>query len=964
MRPFRNAVGKLLFSLLLALHMLTLPAYAQSNPTAASIDRLVTQLSQNPESAGIRAGVAVYNTTTGEWIDQHNAEKTFVPASNLKLLVTAAALDILGPDYRFVTEIHTTGHITPKGVLQGDLILKGYGDPSLTEEEMRAISVELKAKGITSIHGRLLIDESYFDNIRLGEGWMWDDEPYGYSAQISAFAVHKNMSTITLKPDKPVGQAPSLSVEPSSKYITVQNRVTIVEGTEQNVQINRPRGTNTVILTGTLGKDAEPYKDDVTMEDPALFAGDVFKQALATNGILVSSNNIEKTTLSSGSPLVTHHSEPLRNIITELNKESDNFYAEMLMKTLGAVAKNKGSFNAGADAIADFMVKAGIADGYRQVDGSGLSRLDLISPQQLVELLAYVQTREYREDFERSLPIAGVDGTLKNRMKDTPAENNVHAKTGSMSGVHTLSGYTIAANGNKLAFSVFLNGVRSTKPAAAFEDAVAILLSSSLSQEAAENPATDSPSSTLATLLNPILEQESMRGVAIGMIVGSLERQDGEEILYAKNVDTLLTPASNMKLLTSAVALRELGPDYTFKTELYVSSLPDNHGVIHGDIIIKGYGDPTLQADDPSGIKGGTELSRFVQALLEKGVTRIDGRIIVDESQYDAKRLGTGWAWDDESYGYNAQISALAVNRGAVRLDYQPGAYEGAPVTMALHPKTSYVQVSNEAKTTPAGTENTFKVERERGKNSIRLTGNLPLGETPDYERIAVEDPALYTGTVLKEAMEQGGIKISKQSEVQKGLVPSGSRKIFELQSSPLRDILVYGNKNSDNFYMEMLLKRLGADKKGAGSAEAGIEVVQKNLQENGTNPAFDMVDGSGLSRYNQISVRQVSSVLTSMSRHPSFEHFYRSLPIAGVDGTLKNRMKQTEAENNVHAKTGTLQGVSSLSGYVTTKDNERLYFSIIMNGYTSAPKNFTDVQDQLTSALANVSLASGVAAD
>ncbi|QOS97317.1 D-alanyl-D-alanine carboxypeptidase/D-alanyl-D-alanine-endopeptidase [Brevibacterium sp. JNUCC-42] len=957
MKPFRNVAGKLLISMLLALHMLTVPAYAQSNPTVASIDRLVTQLSQNPESAGIRAGVAVYNTTTGEWIHRHDAEKAYVPSSNLKLLVTAAALDRLGPNYRFTTEIHTTGHITPKGVLQGDLILKGYGDPSLTEESMRTISAELKAKGISSIHGRLLVDESYFDNVRLGEGWMWDDEPYGYSAQISALAVHKNTSTIRLNPDKSVGQASSLMMKPNSKYVTVQNRVTIVEGTNRNVQIDRLRGTNTVILTGTIGKDAEPYERNVTIEDPALFAGDVFKQALAADGILVSSGNLEKTTLSASSPLVSHHSEPLREIIAKLNKESDNFYAEMLTKTLGAVTKSKGSFTSGADAIADFMLKAGIADKYRQVDGSGLSRLDLISPQQIVELLAYVQTREYREDFEYSLPIAGVDGTLKNRMKGTSAENKVRAKTGSMDGVHNLSGYTLTANGDKLAFSILLNGVRSTIPASAFQDEVAVLLSSSLSQETGENPATDSPFSTLAALLNPILEQESMRGVAIGMIVGSLDHKNKEQVLYAKNADALLTPASNMKLLTSAVALRELGPDYTFKTELYVSSLPDKQGVINGDVIIKGYGDPTLQTDDPSGIKDGTELLRFVQALREKGVTRIDGRIIVDESQYDAKHLGTGWAWNDESYGYNAQISALAVNRGAVRLDYQPGVREGSPVAVALHPKTAYVQIRNEATTTPAGTENTLKIERDRGKNSIRLTGNLPLGEEPDYKRIAVEDPAIYTGLVLKEAMEKSGIKVSQQSEVQKGVIPSKSYKISELQSPPLRDILIYGNKNSDNFYMEMLLKRIGADKKGSGSAKAGIEVVRENLQQNGTNSAFDMVDGSGLSLYNQISVRQVSSVLTSMANHSSFEHFYHSLPIAGVDGTLKSRMKQTDAENNVYATTGTLQGVSTLSGYVTTKNNERLYFSIIMNGYTDASKNFTDVQDKLASALANVSL-------
>jgi D-alanyl-D-alanine carboxypeptidase/D-alanyl-D-alanine-endopeptidase (penicillin-binding protein 4) len=961
MKRLYHMTFKLMIGLLLILQMLALPVYAKS-ATVVRIEQAITSLSQNANSAGIRTGIAVYDLSTGEWIYQHDADKAFVPASNLKLYVTAAALDAFGPSYRFKTEIHTTGHITPKGVLQGNVILKGYGDPSLSEKDMRQIVTELKGKGITAVHGKLIIDESFFDNNRLGTGWMWDDEPYGYSAQISALAVHKNMITATLTPDKAIGQAPSLTLEPSNHYVTVKNNVTIVAGNDDNIQIERPRSTNTVILSGTLGKDAAPYQDDVTMEEPALFAGEIFKQTLTAEGISISDTAIEKTQVTSSVPIVTHYSQPLEAIITELNKESDNFYAEMLLKTLGATVKNKGSFDAGAGVIADFMTRAGVGTEYRQVDGSGLSRLDLISPHQVAQLLAYVEKQEYKDSFEKSLPIAGKDGTLKNRMKQTPAENNVHAKTGSMSGVHTLSGYVTAKNGDKLAFSIFLNGVRTSKPATQFEDTIAVLLSQYPDATETEEAAVPLAATMLSTVLNPILEQENMRGVTVGMVVGSLNRKKGEEILYERNANNLLTPASNMKLFTSTTALQELGPDYTFKTELYLSSLPDKNGTLHGDVILKGYGDPTLQSDDPSGMQNGTSIMKLVQALREKGVTCIAGNIIVDESQYDKKRLGTGWAWDDETYGYNAQLSALAINRGAVRVDYQPGARAGESVSFTLHPKTEYVQIINEAKTVPAGAENTFTIQRERGTNTIHLKGNLPLHASPDYERVAVEEPALYTGSVLKQAIEQSGIKVEKKSIVQAGETAIGSIKVAELYSPPLRDILTYANKNSDNFFIEMILKRLGVEKKGEGSTEAGIEVVQQNLQAHGIDSAFDMVDGSGLSRYNQISAHQVASVLEGIAHDPAFDVFYNSLPIAGVDGTLKSRMKQTPAENNVHAKTGTLQGVSALSGYVTTKNNEHLYFSILMNGYTASSKNFTDVQDQLAAALAGLSLAKNTA--
>ncbi|UOY92466.1 D-alanyl-D-alanine carboxypeptidase/D-alanyl-D-alanine-endopeptidase [Ectobacillus sp. JY-23] len=941
---------KWLISFLLMLQLIQLPVYAESGTSVVTsisqIDQLVANLPKSASTIGMRAGISVYNTKTGESVYQHDADKTFVPASNLKLYVTAAALDRLGEEYRFRTEVYTTGHVNPQGTLLGDVVIKGYGDPSLSKADLTALAVKLKDAGVKAVNGNILVDDSYYDDMRLGEGWMWDDEIYTYSAQISALAVNENVVDLSIS-------AAGVEVEPRNDVVKIDNRASVVEGTKTDLTIDRQRGSDTIVITGTIGKDAAPYTDQITVEDPALFAADAWKYALRENGIALKKAKVEKTAGVQGTPLVVHESQPLSALIVRLNKESDNFYAEMLVKQLGASQKGEGSFDAGADVIATFLEKAGIPTNYKQVDGSGLSRLNLISPKQMAQLLTYVDKQPYQEAFERSLPIAGVDGTLKSRMKGTSAEKNVRAKTGSMSGVNGLSGYVTGANGDKLAFSVFLNGVRTSRTATNFQDAVGVLLTQypAIMDEGAPSV----PDTFLLTsLLDPILDQEALKGVTAGVVVGSLDRNNG--ILYSRNADALLTPASNMKLLTTAAALKALGADYTFKTELYTTALPDKHGRVNGDVIIKGYGDPTLQTEDPSGQASGTQVARLVQALKDQHITAIEGDIIVDDSQYDAQRLGTGWAWDDETYGYNPQISALSVNRSAVRVEYEAGTRAGQPVVYRMVPNTRHIQIINEAKTVAAGADNTFTVEKERGTNIIRLQGELPIGEAPDYERIAVEEPSLYAGTVIKEEMEKEGIQVDKRAEVKAGTVNAQAQKMAEVSSLPLRDIIMFMNKNSDNFYAEMLLKRLGADKKGIGSASAGAQVVRESLQLYGINPIFRMVDGSGLSRYNTLSAVHMATLLRSVATESFFDAYYGALPIAGVDGTLRNRMKETLAQNNVYAKTGTLQGVSGLSGYVKTKDGERLYFSILLNGYTSTSRNLTSAQDQIATALAELS--------
>ncbi|MFF0826252.1 D-alanyl-D-alanine carboxypeptidase/D-alanyl-D-alanine-endopeptidase [Brevibacillus sp. NPDC003359] len=953
-------VGMWFFVLALFLQVAASPALAKeesvsSSPLALSIEKFLADLKNDENSKGMYAGIAVYDLTDKKYLYKHNAERNFIPASNMKLFTTVAGLDKLGPDYQWKTEVFISGKVNNGGILQGDLILKGYGDPSLTPDDLQQIAKAIKDMGIKRINGNLLLDDSYFDETRLGTSWMWDDEPYGYSAQVSGLAVNKNFTTLTATPGKTVNDAPVLTMNPATTYITVTNQLKTTEGKESNVLVERPRGKNEIIVSGTIGIQAAPYDEDVTMEDPAFYVGDLWKDQLIKQGIaLHPKTDVKKTVLKSGVPLYTHLSKPLSEITVELNKDSDNFYAEMLVKTLGVTQKSEGSFEAGSEAVADMMKRAGIESGFRQVDGSGLSRFNMITPEQMIETLIFLQEQEYRTELEKSLPIAGVDGTLKNRMKGTSAEKNLVAKTGSLSGVNTISGYVTAKNGHKLAFSILINGIYKSKYARELQDRIGILLTTYPDIAAPEGfSPPEKKTYPLSALIDPILDTPEAAGVTAGILIKSLD-STGDPVLYERDADTLLTPASNLKLLTTATALNQLGSDYVFKTELYGDAPINSTGVQQGNLYMKGYGDPTLHTENALQVQEGVSIEKIAGWLKQQGITSINGNLVMDESYFDQQRLGLGWAWDDESYYYNPTIGALAINRGTVMIEFKPANDAGEPVEINLLPKTAYVQVINEAKTVQKGEENTFAILRDRGTNTIRLSGNLPLDHEGDYERVPVEDPAKYVGTVLKETLEQQGIAFAPKSEVMLEEVPQAAVKWTQFESLPLKDIVAYLNKRSDNYYAEMLLKTLGAAKKGKGSAATGAEVVLEAVSSLGGNTTFDMMDGSGLTRYNLISARQIASVLEGMTKESTFATYEASLPIAAIDGTLKNRLKETPAANNLHAKTGSMTGVNTLSGYITTKGGEKLIVSILFNGYVEDEELFTKMQDQIITILAS----------
>lgn len=442
----------------------------------------------------------------------------------------------------------------------------------------------------------------------------------------------------------------------------------------------------------------------------------------------------------------------------------------------------------------------------------------------------------------------------------------------------------------------------------------------------------------LKTDIDKLLQDPALAHSITGILVVSLK--DGRT-LYERNADLMLIPASNQKLLTSAAALHRLGADFRFVTRLWTKGEIDSQGVLHGDLILQGSGDPTLLLKD---------IEAMAEAVEKVGIRRIDGYLLYDESAFDGIRRGWDWAWDDEPYYYSPCLSAICVERNAVTVFVSPGEKVGDPPRVRFSPPTEYLLVRNEATTSPAGSTSTIYVTREHARNIAIVRGQIPIDARPDSARqaLSVEEPPRYAMWLLREALEKRGITTRYRTSLP-DRVPEGARLIHTHTSPPLSEILPLLNKPSDNLIAECLMRTLGAVAHREGSAEAGERVMLEFLKQAGLDlSALNIVDGSGLSRRNQVSARNLVTLLGYMASHPQAKVFIESLPIAGVDGTLRNRMVNTPAQGKIRAKTGSLGRVSTLSGYLTTEGGEELVFAILMNNYNGSAAVARSVQDAI----------------
>jgi len=446
--------------------------------------------------------------------------------------------------------------------------------------------------------------------------------------------------------------------------------------------------------------------------------------------------------------------------------------------------------------------------------------------------------------------------------------------------------------------------------------------------------------------ISGLLGNAAMKGATEGVVI---LRSDTGRVLFTLNPHTLLMPASNQKLLTSAAALAVLGPDFRFTTRVVASEAPDSDGVVHGAVYLKGGGDPLLNEED---------LANLAAAVRSAGVRSITGDVVGDGTLFTDGPYGAGWAWDDFTYSYSPQVAGLNLDENVVMLECRPGSHVGDRIAVRVRPDVGLLHVMNLAVTSRVQTASHLRISRLLGQNVVRLEGNLPLEKATGPRvavRVTVEDPPRYAAAVFARKLREVGVAVCGGARV--GAAPIRGAEIAMHQSAPLRELLPRMNKPSDNLMAECLLRILGAVKAGEGSASGGAKVAMEWFQHQGMDPSgIVMADGSGLSRQTLVSPMNVAFLLRAMAGHPWGDIFRASLPIAGVDGTLRNRMKGTAAQGNCHAKTGTLSGVSSLSGYVTGEDGTPLAFAILMNHYTCPHSVAVQIQDGIVTTLAQVS--------
>ena len=446
--------------------------------------------------------------------------------------------------------------------------------------------------------------------------------------------------------------------------------------------------------------------------------------------------------------------------------------------------------------------------------------------------------------------------------------------------------------------------------------------------------------------------------------------------IYEQSANKFVRPASNMKLYTVAAALDRLTPDYHFMTSVYAKEKPDD-GKIKGDLIVYGRGDPSFAArfNNSDYFKGINDLA---DRIVAAGVKRIKGDLVGDESYFNGAPLGSGWEWEDLQWGYGAQVSALTVNDNAIDLTVKPGEKVGAPVVITSGPPVTFMTIANRATTGPRGSKSDLQLYRDLGANMLEVSGSLPLGESGFTGSVAIPDPALAFATMLRDALAKRGVKIDGRvrtvdarsaasivpnplmAQTQTTNVPPQPLpvEIASLQSPPFSLIAAHTLKPSQNLYTEIILRTLGK-LTGVGASqtneEAGLIIVRNFLRQAGASESdLALNDGSGLSRNDMITANATVQLLTFMSKHRYFAQFRDALPIAGVDGTLRTRMRGTPAEGNLRAKTGSLSSVASLSGYVTTAAGEHLAFSMMLNNYPDAGALRRDSIDAIAVLLAS----------
>jgi len=432
------------------------------------------------------------------------------------------------------------------------------------------------------------------------------------------------------------------------------------------------------------------------------------------------------------------------------------------------------------------------------------------------------------------------------------------------------------------------------------------------------------------------------------------------EVIYERNPGKLFMPASNMKLYTTAAALWMLGPQYKYVTDFVASGNIDEKGVLQGDLIIKGSGDPSWSWRFFDG-NYDSVMVIFIDSLKAKGITRIEGNIIGDDNIFDDQDLGYGWSWDDETYYYAAQLSGLSYSENYIDFDLLPDSLNpGNLVSIIPKPLTDYLNVRNELVTVSSDTSTKWDYGRDRTTNNAWFKGDYRLERGETERTITIHNPTLYTVHVLKERLRDAGIMVSGEpldvDDLPDSLNYDEMTRLFSYHSHPLSDILRKVNRPSQNFIAETLQKTLGAEFGEEGSSYEGRKIEMMLFDSLGMDTRnIKLRDGSGLARHNLVSPNSTASLLQLMWDHPLRSYYIESLPLSGVTGTIRKRALGTAAEGNVRAKTGTIGWVRAFSGYTWTQSGEPVIFTFMVNHYTIPTSQVNNYLDEIMAILSEM---------
>lgn len=438
----------------------------------------------------------------------------------------------------------------------------------------------------------------------------------------------------------------------------------------------------------------------------------------------------------------------------------------------------------------------------------------------------------------------------------------------------------------------------------------------------------------LSSQISKLIQQSKAKDAFWSIMV----RDTTGKPIFNYDSEKLIHPASNLKLLTSAAILNELGPDYTYKTKVYGIGKKSGD-TWQGDIIIRGSGDPSISGefymDDRFHV-----FDKFFTALDSMGISKINGNIIGNDGFFDQQAYPEGWSWQDLSFYYGVEISALSFNNNAVDLTVYANGEIGEKPKIEWFPfDTDYVDFVNEQVITPPDTEYDEFYRRILGTNTIILGSTLPKGYV-EKESLSIMDASRYFLDTFKKYLEDGGIEVNGRLIVDNQQADWNNKEYTEIashESVPLRKLLTRINKNSDNFYTEILLKTMAAEHFDApGSTELGISLVKDfahSMKMDTTK--IVMSDGSGMSSSTLVRVADLSKMLIKMRTHKNFDAYKNSLSIGGIDGSLQHRFSGS-LKGNVFGKTGYVSGVRTLSGYLNSKSGRKLAFSIVTNNFTN----------------------------